>query len=89
MSSYPKFQTQAEIEAEIVMFAQRAVKRAVRAIERDDMDIDAMDATEVYDIARDHAYDVLVACVGGEVLVDILLGEVAEEACERLLRGDF
>jgi len=89
MSSYPKFQTKAEIEAEINMFAKRAVKRAARAMAREDIDIDDLEATEVYDIARDHAYDVLVACVGGDVLVDILLGEVADEACERLLRGDF
>jgi hypothetical protein len=88
MSSYPT-KSADEIEAEIVMFAKRAVKLALRAMARDDEDLDAMAATEVYDIARDHAYDVLMTQVAGEVLVDILLGEVAEEATERLLRGDF
>ena len=73
-------------DIEIARYARIAAKRAVREIRAEGRTVDACSATDIYDIVRDHAYDVLLAC-GGDDLLDDLLYDVTDEATERLLDG--
>jgi hypothetical protein len=83
MSDYI-FQTKAAEEAAIARFAARAAKRASLAFIREGLKVDSLAATDIHDECREHAYDILLV-VGGEPLVDLLLGDVTESAVTILM----
>ena len=81
------FGTKADEEAEIASFARKVARMVRQDYRMAGASTDDAPATEVYDLARDYAYDVLLAA---EValsaihpftdLVDLLLGDVTESA---------
>jgi len=78
MSSDYIFPTKAAEEAAIARYAAQAARMMRQDWRMAGASIDAAPATEVYDSARDFAYDVLLAAHQGDVLVDMLLIDVTE-----------